>query len=86
MTRLWPAGEPIEVNTDDEGRPVGFAWQGQSSRLHQIQQHWQVDNDWWSEEGRVWRDYLAVTTTTGLLCVIYRDLLGEGWWLAKVYD
>ena len=86
MTRLWPDGEPIEVDTDEGGRPVRFDWQGQSYRLHQVQQHWQVDNDWWSEEGRVWRDYLAVTTTTGLLCVIYRDLLAGDWFLAKLYD
>ena len=86
MTRLWPEGESIEVDTDEEGRPVGFTWQGQSYRLHQIQQRWQVDNDWWREEGRIWRDYLAVTTTTGLLCVIYRDLAGDGWFVAKVYD
>ena len=35
---------------------------------------------------RVWRDYLAVVTTDGLLCVLYYDMLDEGWYLAKLYD
>jgi hypothetical protein len=27
-----------------------------------------------------------VTTDTGLLCLLYRDLLHSGWFLARVYD
>jgi hypothetical protein len=33
----------------------------------------------------VCREYLKVTTETGLLCLLYRDLAG-GWFLARVYD
>ncbi|MCB0074137.1 MAG: hypothetical protein KDE20_21880 [Caldilineaceae bacterium] len=86
MTRLWPQGQPIDVATDSHGRPVRFDWQGRSHRLKQVQQRWQVDTDWWSEEGRVWRDYQAVITTDGLLCVLYLDLLEQRWYLAKLYD
>jgi hypothetical protein len=45
-----------------------------------------VNVDWWRAEGRIWRAYLAVTTTDGLLCVIYQDLEKQTWFLAKVYD
>ena len=72
--------------TDKRGQPFRFAWQGRSHRLQQVQQRWQVDSDWWSEEGRIWREYLAVITTGGLLCVIYFDFLEQGWYLAKIYD
>ena len=71
---------------DSQGRPLRFVWQGRSHRLQQIQQRWQIDSDWWSEEGRVWRDYFAVITTSGILCVIYFDLLEQVWYVAKIYD
>lgn len=86
MSRLWPEGEPITVQTDAAGRPLRFSWQQRVHPLLKIQQRWQVDTDWWSEEGRIWRSYLAVTTTTGLLCVIYQDLLTDDWFLSKIYD
>lgn len=86
MTRLWPQGQPIVVVCDQQERPIRFVWQGRIHRLQQVQQRWQIDSDWWSESGRVWRDYLAVTTTGGLLCVLYQDLLTQEWFLAKVYD
>ncbi len=86
MSRLWPQGEPIQVQTDAVGRPLRFVWRQRTYRLAQLQQRWQVDTDWWSEAGRIWRDYVAVTTTDGLLCVLYQDLLTEDWFLSKLYD
>jgi hypothetical protein len=86
MSRLWPEGEPISVQIDDRGRPLRFTWRNRTYRLAQIQQHWQVDADWWSDDGRIWREYLAVITVNGLLCVLYQDLLAEEWFLSKLYD
>ena len=86
MARLWPEGEPVGVQCNGEDLPVAFTWRGRGHRLAQIVQRWRVDADWWSVEGRVHRDYWAVTTTSGLLCVLYRDLDKESWFLAKVYD
>ena len=86
MTRLWPEGEPIRVEADATGRPLHFTWQGRNHRVQQIRQRWQIDTDWWSDDGRVWRDCLALTTATGLLCVIYQDLLTEQWYLTRLYD
>jgi hypothetical protein len=86
MSRLWPEGESIRVQTDDCGRPHHFTWHDRTYILAQIQQRWQVDTDWWSAEGRIWREYLACTTTSGLLCVLYQDLLSESWFLARLYD
>ena len=86
MTRLWPNGEPIAVQTDAQGRPVRFTWGQQTHKLARVHQRWQVDVDWWSSEGRAQRLYLAVTTTGGLFCVIFQDLADQRWYLAKVYD
>jgi hypothetical protein len=86
MSRLWPDGEPISMQTDAQGNPVRFTWRGSVHKLAQVQQRWQVDTDWWRPEGRIWRAYLAVTTTDGLFCVIYQDLEKQSWFLSKVYD
>jgi len=86
MTRLWSSGEIIRVVRDIHHQPLRFVWQGQTHAVEQIEQMWEVDSDWWAEEGRVWRDYFAVTTDNGLLCVLYCDKLDNRWRLAKVYD
>ena len=39
---------------------------------------------WWEEE--VWRDYWEVITDSGLWCVLYRDLLADGWYLERIYE
>jgi hypothetical protein len=86
MTRLWGEGVAIVVTQDAHGWPVRFVWQNQAHAVQRVLQHWQVDTDWWSEQGRVFRDYVSLTTTDGLLCVVFCDLLSQGWYLAKVYD
>ena len=86
MTRLWPDGTEITVVVDERGQPAVFDWQGRRYRLQRVQQRWQIDSDWWSETGRVWRTYLAVTTENGLFCVIYYDMLAQVWYLEKLYD
>lgn len=86
MTRLWPQGEPILLHLDKAQRPWRFTWRGQPHQVRAIHQEWQVDTDWWSDEGRVYRHYFALTTGAGLLCVVYYDSIEENWRLAKVYD
>ncbi len=86
MTRLWSEGHPIHVYVSFDGQPRRFTWHNHTYRIVEIQQQWQVDTDWWDEAGRVWRDYVAVVTKEGLLCVLYQDLLSDQWYLSKVYD
>lgn len=86
MTRLWSAGELIRVVRDSHHQPLRFVWQGQTYHVEKIHQMWEVDTDWWNGQGRIWRDYFAVTTNNGLLCVLYFDKATSQWRLAKVYD
>jgi hypothetical protein len=86
MTRLWPHNQPIEVETDKDGRPVRFVWQFRQHKLGAIEQQWEVDTDWWSEEGRAYREYFAVITADGLFCVLYYNRLDQTWHLEKIYD
>jgi hypothetical protein len=40
--------------------------------------------EWWREGIR--RDYFKLTTTTGLLVVIFHDLDTGDWYLQRLYD
>ena len=84
MTRLWPDGEPIAVVSDDMETPQAFTWQGQTHAVQAIAKRWRVDQGWW--RWRVWREYFKLTTDTGLLVIIYRDLLDGRWYLQRPYD
>ncbi len=85
MTRLWPEGEPVEMWGREE-TPGGFEWQGEPHRILELCNRWRVHTRWWEPEQAIWREYLKVATDTGLLCLIYRDLLKGGWFLARLYD
>lgn len=88
MTRLWPAGEPVDAWGEAPGgrTPAGFRWQEGEHRLLDICKRWRVHTRWWSPGEAVWREYIKVTTDTGLLCLLYRELPAGGWFLARVYD
>lgn len=84
MTRLWPEGQAIDVTPDAHGIPVSFTWNGQVHRVSEVVQQWRVDTEWWRQ--RTWRAYYKLTTTSGLLVVVYQNLLTETWYLQRLYD
>jgi hypothetical protein len=84
MTLLWPQGEPITVDSDALLTPQAFVWQGQPHPVQAVSKRWRVDVEWWQQ--RVWREYFKLTTQTGLLVIIYRDLLTGSWYLQRLYD
>ena len=86
MTRLWADGASITPHGDAQHHLRAFTWHGRTHTIQRVHQQWQVAGDWWSEAGEVSRDYVAVTTTAGLLCVLYYDHDEQRWYLAKVYD
>ncbi len=84
MTRLWPNGEPVEARCTASGAPSAFSWQGRTHAVQGIAQRWRVDADWWQQ--RIWREYFRLYTRSGLLVVLYRDLLTGQWYLQRLYD
>jgi hypothetical protein len=84
MTRLWPEGQPIEVRCTTLKTPHVLVWQGQTHPVQGIAKRWRLDLDWW--RGRTWREYFKLYTQTGLLVIIYRDLLTDQWYLQRLYD
>jgi hypothetical protein len=85
LTRLLPEGEPLKIRGSQE-MPVAFLWRGTSHRIVEICSRWRVHTYWWEPDRTVWREYVKVATSSGLLCLIYRDLLTGGWFLARIYD
>jgi hypothetical protein len=84
MTRLWPDGQPVTVSCDAQGAPQSFTWQGQRHPVSVLLQQWRVDLGWWRD--RRWRAYYKLHTDTGLLVVVYQDLLSGSWFLQRLYD
>jgi hypothetical protein len=84
LTHLWPEGEPIAVVSDAVKTPRAFRWRGRSHQVQDVAKRWRVAVDWW--RGRVWREYFKLTTDTGLLVIIYRDLPTGQWYLQRLYD
>lgn len=84
MTRLWVSGKLITVTLDEQGCPTAFHWEGQRHPVQKIANQWRVDLDWW--RWRIWRDYFKLTTRTGLLVVVYHDLVFDQWFLQRLYD
>jgi hypothetical protein len=85
VTRLWRESEPVET-WGEETMPDGFVWQGSPHRILEIGNRWRVHTCWWAPDETLWREYLKVTTDTGLLCLLYRDLPSGNWFLARLYD
>jgi hypothetical protein len=84
MTLLWLQGMPIEVYSDTQARPRVFIWGGMRHQVHGISNHWRLDQEWWGE--RIWRHYYKLITDTGLLVIIYRDLISQHWYFERLYD
>jgi hypothetical protein len=84
MTHLWPKGEPITVASETDGTLRAFEWRGHTNLVTGVVKRWRVDVGWWRQ--RVWREYFKLYTRTGLLVIIYHDLLTGQWYLQRLYD
>ena len=83
MTQIWPDGVPVDVETIDQ-TPVAFRWQRKRQQVQTIVEQWIIHDEWWRDE--IWRHYYQIETASALLCVLYRDLLADAWFLERIYD
>lgn len=88
MARSWPDGQRIIVIMGEAGQIRAFEWHGRSHAVERVVERWQVNTDWWdAEAGEIDRDYVRVTTRSGLLCDLYTDRAdANAWFLARQYD
>lgn len=83
MTYLWFPAMRIEVILLDH-QPDQFLWNARLHRVRWITKQWRVDVEWWRM--RVWRDYYKLVTDSGLLVIVYCDLLDHSWYLQQLFD
>ncbi len=83
MTPFWPDGKAVPVLVGGDA-PIAFRWNRRRHRVEHVSGRWRIHTLWWADE--VWRDYWEVVTDTGLLCVLFHDLLADGWFLERVYE
>jgi hypothetical protein len=86
MTRLWPHGEPVQMQLDPAGALQAFSWGGVWHPVAAVARRWRVRVNWWTPDGETWQEYIKLTTTDGLLCVLAHDLRGGEWRLVRLYD
>jgi len=86
MTHLWVQGKPVEVVVDADDIPRTFRCFGRSWEVVEVCNRWRVREEWLREEGECWREYHKILTREGLLCLLFRDLHRDGWFLERVYD
>ena len=84
MTRLWPQGLPVTVQTDASGLPACLIWDHQPHPIAHIANRWRLAWGWW--RWPVQRDVFKVVAATGLLLDIYRDQLTDEWYVQRLYD
>lgn len=85
MSPLWAEPRTLDVDTDD-GRPLRlrFGWEQRHHEVAALNRHWRVHLDWWTS-CELRRSYWEIVTDSGLLCVIYHDLIVGGWFLERIY-
>jgi hypothetical protein len=47
MARVY--GEPVEVQTGEDGRPARFVWRSRVYTVRAVQEYWVVNRAWWRE-------------------------------------
>ena len=77
MTRLWPAGDPVQMTLGLDGAPQTFLWAGVWHPVGAVANRWRVRASWWTPGAAAWQEYVKLTTTDGLFCVLAHNLLSE---------
>ncbi|MDO8688679.1 MAG: hypothetical protein Q7R39_01465 [Dehalococcoidia bacterium] len=73
-----------QVLINAEGAPASFVRRARRERVIDVYKRWRVNEDWWRQE--IAREYFTVETSSGLVGVIFHDLVADCWYLARVYD
>lgn len=69
------------------GDPVAVRWRGRNERVAAIEETWDLAEGWWrSAPEATRRRYYRLRASSGLLCVVYRDLGSGRWYLEQISD
>ena len=80
MTRPKRLGRPraAEVSTDAAGVPVQLG----ATAVDSVLEDWLVEDRWWTPRP-VRRRYLELVLVNGRCVMVFRDLVGGGWYVQR---
>ena len=85
--RRFAAAHPVTVMTSGwPAMPCRFRWRRRTERVAQVEATWAVQTGWWQGEVRVSRRYYRVVTASGVLGILYQDLVTGRWYLEQLLD
>ena len=77
LRRLY-VPRPVKVEADEAGRPISI----DGVAVEAVREEWVVEDRWWT--GRpLRRRYFEVVLLDGRNVVVFRDLVGGGWFLQR---
>ena len=95
MGRVY--GEPVRVQTREDGRPARFVWRGRLYAVRSVLEHWVINREWWRDpspagqealpELRFWR--VEASAGQRLAPGVYElrlDVATGTWTLRRVMD
>ena len=75
---------PIEVRTGPDGNPVALIDRGRRQSVAEVQDTWQIDDEWWRHERPLSRLYLRLLLAGGEVRTVFHDR-EEDCWYAQGY-
>jgi hypothetical protein len=93
MSRVY--GDPVDVFTTDDGRPIRFVWRERLYTVRRVLEHWVTTRDWWKEqhpeaaeepsEREFWRVEASPDKEIGVYELRF-DAATASWMLSRVWD
>jgi hypothetical protein len=86
MSYFWPEGYPIVVRTDGLGQPHLFTWDWyiDIQEIILISDRWSLTDPWEEEPQK--RTYYTIATETGIIAIIFVNILTQAWYIQWAYD
>jgi hypothetical protein len=78
------AGTPVEVRATADGVPERFQYRGGWHEVRALGEEWRDAAGWWAGAGP--KAFFRLECRNGMVCELYRDLAGGGWFMYRVYD
>ena len=86
MTYVWLEGLPVEVETDSTGQPQYLIWNRKRHEVRRVLNRWIFHDLWWHETEQMWRDYYYLITKSGLMVIVFQNIVSGSWYIYRVYD
>jgi hypothetical protein len=77
-SRRLGAPEPAAIAADERGVPVTVA----AAQVDSVREEWVVEDRWWTGHP-LRRRYFELVLTNGRNVVVFRDLVGGGWFMQR---